>query len=63
MFTAQVFEREKTKVGMNKPLARDTLRLLLNVMHCCLAGQNFSPKASMLDALQGSSPLDQPERR
>jgi hypothetical protein len=33
MFTAQIFDQGRTKVGMNHPLAKDNARLLLNVMH------------------------------
>jgi hypothetical protein len=33
MFTAQVFDRGRVKVGMNAPLARHNTQLLLNVMH------------------------------
>jgi hypothetical protein len=33
MFTAQVFDQGRVKVGMNAPLARHNAQLLLNVMH------------------------------
>lgn len=33
MFTAQIFDNGKIKVGMNHPQARDNAQLLLNVMH------------------------------
>lgn len=33
MFTAQIFDRGKMRVGMNHPLAEDNDQLLLNVMH------------------------------
>jgi hypothetical protein len=33
MFTAQVFDNGRVRAGMNHPLGRDNLRLLLNVMH------------------------------
>lgn len=33
MFTAQIFDRGKMRVGMNHPLAKDNARFLLNVMH------------------------------
>ncbi|MGD8537674.1 MAG: hypothetical protein PVI66_03030 [Candidatus Aminicenantes bacterium] len=33
MFTAQIFDQGKVRVGMNHPLARDNAQLLLNVMH------------------------------
>ncbi len=33
MFTAQIFDRGRTRVGMNAPEASHNLRLLLNVMH------------------------------
>ncbi|MFC2156354.1 hypothetical protein ACFLT9_00825 [Acidobacteriota bacterium] len=33
MFTAQVFERGRTKVGMNHPQSKDNAQLLLNVVH------------------------------
>lgn len=33
MFTAQIFNQGKMRVGMNHPLAKDNAQLLLNVMH------------------------------
>jgi hypothetical protein len=33
MFTAQMFNQGKIRVGMNNPLAEDNVQLLLNVMH------------------------------
>jgi hypothetical protein len=33
MFTAQIFDQGRMKVGMNHPLAKDNAQLLLNVMH------------------------------
>jgi hypothetical protein len=33
MFTAQIFDQGKIRVGMNHPLAKDNAQLLLNVMH------------------------------
>jgi hypothetical protein len=33
MFTAQIFDRGKMRIGMNNPLAKDNAQLLLNVMH------------------------------
>lgn len=33
MFTAQIFDRGKVRVGMNHPLAEDNAQLLLNVVH------------------------------
>ena len=33
MFTAQIFDRGKIRVGMNHPLAKDNAQLCLNVMH------------------------------
>jgi len=33
MFTAQIFDQRKLRVGMNHPLAKDNAQLLLNVVH------------------------------
>jgi len=33
MFTAQIFDQGKIRVGMNHPLAKDNAQLLLNVLH------------------------------
>jgi len=33
MFTAQIFDQGRMRVGMNHPLAKDNAQLLLNVMH------------------------------
>lgn len=39
MFTAQIFDQGKMRVGMNHPIAKDNSKLLLNVMHW-LSGLN-----------------------
>ncbi|MGD9344871.1 MAG: hypothetical protein PVH84_03355, partial [Candidatus Aminicenantes bacterium] len=33
MFTAQIFDQGRMRIGMNNPLAKDNAQLLLNVMH------------------------------